>query len=112
MKCKCAACQPFFKEKWKEEDWKVKRKAFIGREQVPKQLRAIHNVSLYQSEIILMRQAIKNNRLEHFIRKRLRNSIYYKYLNFIKNLKSKDIEALSDFHQLLNSKDKKIADFL
>lgn len=112
MKCKCTACQPFFKEKWKEEDWKVKRKAFIGREQVPKQLRAIHNVSLYQSEIILMRQAIKNNRLEHFIRKRLRNSIYYKYLNFIKNLKSKDIEALSDFHQLLNSKDKKIANFL
>ena len=112
MKCKCAVCQPFYKEKWKEEDWKVKKKAFIGREQIPKKLRAIHNVSLYQSEIILMRQAIKNNRLEHFIRKRLRNSIYYKYLNFIKNLKSQDIEALLNFHQLLNSKDTKIADFL
>jgi len=58
------------------------------------------------------RGGFKNNRLEHFIRKRLRNSIYYKYLNFIKNLKSQDIEALLNFHQLLNSKDKKIADFL
>ncbi len=112
MKCKCSACQPFYKEKWKDDNWKVKKKAFIGREQAPKMLRAIHNVSLYQSEIILMRQAIKNNKLEYFIRKRLRNSIYYKYLSFMKKLRSQDIEALFDFRQLLNSKDKKIAEFL
>ena len=112
MNCKCAACKPFNKENWREEDWNVKKKAFIGREQSPKMLRSIHNVSLYQSEIILMRQAIKNNRLEHFIRNRLRNSIYFKYLGFINYLKSQEIEDLSAFHQLLNSKEKKIAEFL
>lgn len=112
MKCRCAACQPFYKVNWNELDWNIKKKAFIGREQTPKKLRAIHNVSLYQSEILLMRKAIKNNRLEHLIKNRLRSSVYYKYVNFINNLKSQDIESLSNFHQLLNSKDKKIAEFL
>ena len=72
----------------------------------------IHNVSLYQNEIILMRNAIKNKRLEHFIRSRLRNSIYYKYVEFIKKLESQNVDSLSKFHHLLNSKDKKISNFL
>ena len=104
MSCKCEGCKKFYNENWNEKDWKLKQKAFIGREQAPKTLRAIHNVSLYQSEIILMREAIKNNRLEQFVRKRLRNSIYYKHINFIKNLKSQSIEDLTSFHNLLNSK--------
>ncbi|KKN49868.1 hypothetical protein LCGC14_0638330 [marine sediment metagenome] len=112
MKCKCSACQPFYKEIWNESEWKLKQKAFIGRDQSPKILRAIHNVSLYQSEIILMRKAIKNDRLEQFVRKRLRNSIYYKYVNFTKKLESKNIEDLSNFEKLLNSTNKEIADFL
>ena len=112
MKCKCAACKDYFNNDWSDKDWELKQKAFIGRDQASKMARAIHNVSLYQSEILLMRQAIKNDRLEQFIRKRLRNSIYYKYVNFIKKLNSQNIEDLSSFHELLNSKDKKIADFL
>ena len=111
MNCSCAACLPFSKTNWKESDWEVKKKAFIGREQHPKLLRAIHNVSLYQSEIILMREALKHNRLEDFVKKRLRNSIYFKYINFIKKLKSYNIDDLSSFHKLLNLNNKDIADF-
>ncbi len=104
MRCNCEACIPFFKEFWHDKDWKLKQKAFIGREQKPKKLRAIHNVSLYQSEILRIREEIINNNLLEFIKSRLKFSIYYKYINFIEALKEKDLDDLNDFQKLLDIK--------
>ena len=107
MKCKCSACKPFFKEDWKENDWKRKQKAFHGRDENSRLLRAIHNVSLYQNEIYEIREAIKNDNLLDFIKNRLRFSIYFKYIEFIENLKRKEIDELNNFNELINIQKKK-----
>ncbi|KKN29118.1 hypothetical protein LCGC14_0847420 [marine sediment metagenome] len=101
MKCGCEACKPYYNENWKDKNWKLKQKAFIGRAQQPKKLRAIHNVSLYQSEILRIREEIINNNLLEFIKSRLKFSIYYKYIDFIEVLKEKDLDELRDFPRLL-----------
>lgn len=101
MKCRCEACQPFFRDNWKDKDWELKQKAFIGRDQKAKKLRAIHNVSLYQSEILRIREEIINDNLLEFIKSRLKFSIYYKYIDFIEALKEKDLDRLNDFTSLL-----------
>jgi len=106
MKCKCSACEPFYKEKWKIQDWHKKQKAFIGRDQKAKTLRSIHNVSLYQTEIIKIRKAILDDKLEQFIKNRLKRSRYYKYIDYI--IKSKDIDDLSKLEHFLNIKNSKI----
>jgi len=101
MRCECKACQPFFRDNWKDKDWKLKQKAFIGRDQKAKKLRAIHNVSLYQSEILRIREEIINDNLLEFIKSRLKFSIYYRYIEFIEVLKEKDLDRLNDFTSLL-----------
>jgi len=106
MKCKCSACEPFYKEKWKIQDWHKKQKAFIGRDQKAKTLRSIHNVSLYQTEIIKIRKAILDDKLKQFIKNRLKRSRYYKYIDYI--IKSKDIDDLSKLAHVLNIKNSKI----
>jgi tRNA-guanine family transglycosylase len=111
MKCKCEACKPFVKVHWNKNDWKKKQKAFIGREQEPKLLRSIHNVSLYQSELLKIREAIKNNNLTNFIKKRLKNGIYFKHIDFIEKMKKEDIKNLREFQKLLNLKNKNISEF-
>lgn len=113
MKCKCSACSRFYSDNWKKKDWKKKQKAFIGRDQEPKMLRAIHNLSLYQNEIFEMREAIKKNFLKAFIKERLRFSIYYKYIKFIERLKSLSLEELYSFKDVLNmnTKFKKLTKF-
>jgi len=103
MQCKCMACYPFYKEHWIESDWKKKQKAFRGRTKLAKLLRAIHNVSLYQNEIIEIRKAIERERIVKFIEDRLKSSIYYKYINFIEELKGKEIENLNNFSELIKS---------
>ena len=101
MNCNCPACKPFYKKKWSERDWKRKQKAFIGRMEKPKLLRAIHNVSLYQNEIFKIRNAVQEINLLKFTQDRLKFSIYYKYIDFIEKLKSKSIEDLNNFNKLL-----------
>ena len=101
MKCNCAACLPFYKKNWKDSDWKNKQKAFIGRDYNSKLLRAIHNVSLYQSEILRIREALREDNLLDFIKNRLKFSIYFKYIKFIELLHNKDLDNLNDFQSLL-----------
>ena len=101
MNCKCKACRPYYKKNWSERDWKKKQKDFTGREEKPKLLRAIHNVSLYQNEIFEIRDAIQENGLLKFVQDRLKFSIYYKYIDFVERLKSKSIEELNNFNKLL-----------
>ena len=101
MRCRCDACKQYFKENWKDKDWKLKQRAFIGRDQKAKKLRAIHNVSLYQNEILRIREEIINDNLLEFIKSRLKFSIYYKYIDFIEALKEKDLDRLNDFTSLL-----------
>ncbi len=104
MKCKCAACAPYYKQKWNNNDWKRKQKAFIGRDEPPKLKRAIHVVSLYQDEIIKIREAISNEKLLEFIKSRLKFSIYYKHIQFIEKLKSESIDNLNNFNELIKQK--------
>lgn len=101
MRCNCAACLPFYKKNWKDINWKKKQKAFIGRDYNSKLLRAIHNVSLYQSEILKIREALREDKLLDFMKNRLKFSIYYKYIKFIELLHSKDLDNLNDFQSLL-----------
>ena len=101
MKCKCSACIPFYRENWIEKDWKLKQSAFIGRERQPRLNRAIHIVSLYQSEIFKIREAIKDEKLKDLVKSRLKFSIYYKYIHFIEELKSKPLDNLNDFKELI-----------
>ncbi|MHA1196098.1 MAG: tRNA-guanine transglycosylase [Promethearchaeota archaeon] len=96
MKCKCSACKSFYRENWNNSDWKKKQESFSGRTEKARLLRAIHNVSLYQNEIIEIRKAIHNGQLLEFVKDRLKFSIYYKYIDFIETLKSKDIEDLEN----------------
>jgi len=105
MHCKCEACLDFYKDNWIQKDWKNKQRAFSGYEQHSKLLRAIHNVSLYQSEIVEIRKAIQNNKLQIFIKKRLRFSRYYKYIKFFEDLKKNNIKVE-------NRKETKILKFL
>jgi len=101
MNCKCAACLPFYKKNWKDSNWKNKQKAFIGRDNNSKLLRAIHNVSLYQSEILRIREALQEDNLLDFIKNRLKFSIYFKHIKFIELLHNKDLDNLNDFQSLL-----------
>ena len=101
MKCDCSACLPFYKKNWKDFDWKRKQKAFAGRDYNSKLLRAIHNVSLYQSEILRIREALREDNLLDFIKNRLKFSIYFKYIKFIELLHNKDLDNLNDFQSLL-----------
>ena len=112
MRCPCEACKPYAKESWTNSDWKMKQEAFTGRTQNAKLLRSIHNVSLYQTEIIEMRNSIKKDNLSNFLIDRLSNSIYLKYIRFTKNLISKNLEDLTDFKSVLNSNYKSINDFI
>lgn len=104
MNCKCQACKQF-------NHWKEKQKAFIGRDQEPKLLRAIHNVSLYQNELNEMRRAIKLDNLDNFIRVRLNNSIYYKYIKFSSQLRTRNLDELCNFKELLDLHNHKITDY-
>ncbi len=111
MHCKCKACLQHYKDNWSENDWKRKQKDFIGREEKPKLLRSIHNVSLYQNEIFEVRKAIKNNNLMKFIRNRLKFSIYYKYIQFIAELKKLSLQELNSFEATLDLKNRKIIEY-
>jgi len=97
MNCSCEACHPYNPESWKEKDWKLKQQDFTGRSQEAKLLRGIHNVSLYQDELLKIREAIKNEQLVEFIKSRLENSIFYKYISFVEKLKEENIENLRKF---------------
>ena len=101
MKCNCDACLSFHKKNWKDSDWRKKQKAFVGRDYNSKLLRAVHNVSLYQKEIIRIREEIKNDNLLEFIKDRLKFSIYYKYIKFIEHLSDRSLGELNDLSSLI-----------
>ena len=55
-----------------------------------------------QNEIIEMRKAILDERLNSFVRDRLSSSIYYKYIEFIEKLDSLKLEGLNNFNDLID----------
>lgn len=78
MKCKCDACKAYFKENWNQSDWEKKRDDFDRNDVESRQLRSIHNLSIYQNELNLMRKNINEGTIDKFCMKRLRNGIHYK----------------------------------
>ncbi|MBD3352988.1 MAG: tRNA-guanine transglycosylase, partial [Candidatus Lokiarchaeota archaeon] len=89
MECECSACAPYHKISDKRKAWHKKRKDFDEPGEKGRLLRAKHNVALFQSEILEMRNAINNRGLEAFVEKRLRNGNYlsfFKYIRFFKKL--------------------------
>lgn len=83
MKCQCSACKEFYKENWKENDWKKKQDAFKEYTQESKLKRVIHNLSLYQQETWNIRNAILENKIDSFVKNRMKKSIYAKEVDAI-----------------------------
>ena len=61
------------------------RSKFYGRSKASRLLRSLHNVYVYQSEILRARKYIREGRLEEFVRNRLEKSTYKKLLDYIDN---------------------------
>ena len=72
--CECVACKNY------SSDFSD----FVGKGEDKRLLRAIHNLSLFQTEMYKMRRAIKNKIIEPFIRKRLINSKWLKLIDYAK----------------------------
>ena len=61
------------------------RSKFYGRSKSSRLLRSLHNVYVYQSEILRARKYIREGRMKEFVRNRLENSTYKKLLDYIDN---------------------------
>ena len=85
MRCKCEACLPYYTNDWKNHKdlWYSKQNAFKTYAEESRKLRIIHNLSIFQSEVLEMRKAIGEDRLEAFVKDRLKKSIYKKKVEAI-----------------------------
>ena len=90
MNCKCPTCVKYCENgNWAEKDWTRKRDDFDQYTEDSRMKRVVHNLWLYQNELNLIKQAIKDRRIIDFIGKRLQNSIYKSlYLKIIKKIDS------------------------
>ena len=77
MKCPCSVCKEYSHNgSWVKKDWLKKRDDFDQYTEGSRLKRAVHNLSLYQNELELIREQIKKKNLLNFIKGRLENSIY------------------------------------
>jgi len=72
LECVCPACSST-----------LNRSKFYGKTEKARFLRAMHNVYVYQSEIIRLRKFIQEGRIREFVWKRLQNSIYRRLLEYV-----------------------------
>ena len=52
-----------------------------------------------------------NENLLEFVKNRLRFSIYYKYIKFVRDLKRKPLSDLADFNKLLDGEFREITEY-
>ncbi|MHA1232445.1 MAG: tRNA-guanine transglycosylase [Candidatus Helarchaeota archaeon] len=99
MNCQCPACIEYYKEgNWTYNDWKKKCIDFDQYNELSRLKRVIHNLWLYQNELKLMKDAIKSGKIQDFIEKRLRFSVYKKlYSQIITNLNKNQVKIESYF---------------
>jgi len=77
MKCTCSICEEYCTDGiWSQQDWIRKREDFDQYTAESRMKRVVHNLWLYQNELKLIKQAIKDKKSIDFIGKRLQNSIY------------------------------------
>lgn len=69
MECKCPVCIKYHEYKDEKNAWKEKIKLFDDSGQDGRKIRAIHNVSLFNNELKLIRESIKIKKLDKFISK-------------------------------------------
>ncbi len=86
MKCKCPICEEYCSDGiWSQHDWIRKQDDFDQYTVESRMKRVVHNLWLYQNELKLIKQAIKNKKIIEFTEGRLQNSIYKNLLQKIKN---------------------------
>jgi len=90
LKCKCDVCKKFLSYNDKKQAWKEKLKLFEQKNTEGRLIRAIHNLSVFNNELQLIKISIKKNNLDNFIENRLKFSKYYKLFKLLQKLKSDD----------------------
>ncbi len=98
MKCKCPICEEYCTDGiWSQHDWVRKRDDFDQYTVESRMKRVVHNLWLYQTELKLIKQAIKDKTSIDFIGKRLQNSIYKGLFQEIVKKMDSDQTNLSNF---------------